>query len=613
MTISFSGRVRGVSLSESFRFGMSACLIASALALAGRAADPVKAAKAEPAKPKAGPAVPDVQDLVYFSEQGIHKIRLHILVNGKSATQAWNTFVDKVFAYFDRNGDGHLSPEEVGKMMQPSIFLMGINGLFNGGGGAPKFADMDTNKDGKIDREEFRNFVRRSGFNVIQVNIQPPSGAAEQLSKAFYKHVNARHDGRLTREDLAAAWERLEKLDLDEDELITAQELQQQTYNPFVAPAAQPYMNGYSSQSPNPPRSFLSITPGESAEATAGKVLQVLQASKQSYLNVTSLRLNSRMPDFVRTSLRKLDVAAVSRWLEQPPEMELDFQLGSISEGIGSIFGGANKSGVRVRSSSRHSELERATSMGEDGKLRLTLPGDIVEFVRGGSNDPYDGTISYYRQQFKTEAGDKGYLEKEQIRTSPQFQFLIGTFDYADRNGDGKLTVKEFNEFVDLLQAGTRCQVSVQVTDSGRGIFDLIDTNHDQRLSRRELINAAKNFARFDRNGDGVIERHELPRQLQLSVAQGNGNFVVNQVVVFGGNMDDGEVRAGPGRGPAWFRRMDRNHDGDVSAREFLGTPEEFRKIDTDGDGLISPQEAQDYDKRQKQSAEKQSSDKKKG
>jgi hypothetical protein len=41
---------------------------------------------------------------------------------------------------------------------------------------------------------------------------------------------------------------------------------------------------------------------------------------------------------------------------------------------------------------------------------------------------------------------------------------------------------------------------------------------------------------------------------------------------------------------------MDRNHDGDVSRREFLGTDEEFRKIDADGDGLISLDEAERYD-----------------
>jgi hypothetical protein len=41
---------------------------------------------------------------------------------------------------------------------------------------------------------------------------------------------------------------------------------------------------------------------------------------------------------------------------------------------------------------------------------------------------------------------------------------------------------------------------------------------------------------------------------------------------------------------------MDRNGDGDVSPREFLGTQEDFRRIDEDGDGLIDAREAQKAD-----------------
>jgi hypothetical protein len=41
---------------------------------------------------------------------------------------------------------------------------------------------------------------------------------------------------------------------------------------------------------------------------------------------------------------------------------------------------------------------------------------------------------------------------------------------------------------------------------------------------------------------------------------------------------------------------MDRNGDGDVSRREFLGTREDFNRIDTDGDGLIDADEAQRAD-----------------
>jgi hypothetical protein len=38
---------------------------------------------------------------------------------------------------------------------------------------------------------------------------------------------------------------------------------------------------------------------------------------------------------------------------------------------------------------------------------------------------------------------------------------------------------------------------------------------------------------------------------------------------------------------------MDRNRDGDVSSREFLGPPELFGRLDADADGLLSPQEAE--------------------
>jgi hypothetical protein len=43
---------------------------------------------------------------------------------------------------------------------------------------------------------------------------------------------------------------------------------------------------------------------------------------------------------------------------------------------------------------------------------------------------------------------------------------------------------------------------------------------------------------------------------------------------------------------------MDRNRDGDVSRREWLGSEELFRQIDTDGDGLISAEEADRFDAR---------------
>lgn len=46
------------------------------------------------------------------------------------------------------------------------------------------------------------------------------------------------------------------------------------------------------------------------------------------------------------------------------------------------------------------------------------------------------------------------------------------------------------------------------------------------------------------------------------------------------------------GVAPEWFQKMDRNADGDVSRREFTGSPAQFQRVDADGDGLISREEA---------------------
>ena len=37
---------------------------------------------------------------------------------------------------------------------------------------------------------------------------------------------------------------------------------------------------------------------------------------------------------------------------------------------------------------------------------------------------------------------------------------------------------------------------------------------------------------------------------------------------------------------------MDRNHDGDVARREFLGSRDQFDRLDRDKDGLIDANEA---------------------
>jgi Ca2+-binding EF-hand superfamily protein len=51
-------------------------------------------------------------------------------------------------------------------------------------------------------------------------------------------------------------------------------------------------------------------------------------------------------------------------------------------------------------------------------------------------------------------------------------------------------------------------------------------------------------------------------------------------------------------RGPLWFRKFDRNADGELSRSEFPGAAEEFDRLDVNHDGFISLEEAEAADKK---------------
>ena len=149
-----------------------------------------------------------------------------------------------------------------------------------------------------------------------------------------------------------------------------------------------------------------------------------------------------------------------------------------------------------------------------------------------------------------------------------------------DRDGDGKLTEKELTDYLDLQAQVTTTTFTVQVGEGGQGLFELIDTNRDGRLSAKELRTAWDRLAPWDHDNDGFIARTEIPRQLDVTVLRGPAAFGRNRMIIMQGAAP--AARA-PTKGPLWFRKMDRNGDGVLAARVLgrRGFRDSWRQLST--------------------------------
>jgi Ca2+-binding EF-hand superfamily protein len=581
----------------------------------------------------------EAQDLVHFAEARPILFRLHITVDGRPLSAAWEDYVTRVFKYLDTNGDGVLEKIEVQRLSSPGV-LFGSNY----GNGMATLSQLDANSDGKVTREELATYFRRVGATPFQV---PESGrqdsasaqyrlaliAAERelllaqmggrgvansdsVNDALFKLLDTNGDGKLSKEELAAAPAVLMKRDRNDDEIVTPDEIAQGTVvggDQYAVALAQArlaralYEQSRVQGGGNGP--FWLLHPGASKSDLARRLQQLYGKGNKSgqpmQTKVTQKDLGLDQAAFALLDMDgdgSLDTEELSRFAQRPPDLELQVDLGQKG---------------KVELVKRGAPLEANVRAGKEGVLMLEMNGTRLDLkalvvAKVDAAQASKQEREQYLQAFKeADRDNNGYLDMGEAMRSPLYRNL---FKAMDRDGDGMLFSKEVLAYLDTFQelqaAARQSCATVGITSEGKGLFELIDTNGDGRLSVRELRNAVKLLADLDRDGDDAISRIEIPRCSQATFRMGpaSANTRSNRytaTVAFGGGSGLNRARtpqpAAPPPGPEWFRKMDRNGDGDVSRREFLGTDEQFRAIDSDGDGLISIQEAEAFDKKRRE------------
>jgi hypothetical protein len=137
--------------------------------------------------------------------------------------------------------------------------------------------------------------------------------------------------------------------------------------------------------------------------------------------------------------------------------------------------------------------------------------------------------------------------------------------------------------------------VSASVGKEAESLFEKLDVIQDRRLTPRELLAPEGDIALSIADESEAVSAEGAVERNRMTFVQTFPRL----------SSDLGEVEKRPGRsagrkpvitarteGPLWFRKMDRNQDGDVTWREFLGSPDAFARLDANGDTLIDANEA---------------------
>ncbi|NOZ41002.1 MAG: hypothetical protein GXP24_12375 [Planctomycetes bacterium] len=220
--------------------------------------------------------------------------------------------------------------------------------------------------------------------------------------------------------------------------------------------------------------------------------------------------------------------------------------------------------------------LNTAYELPVEAVNQLSLPADLVVRISFGN----EAKVALLAVNDAADQSWRLHSSTEQVITVARQE------TYVELSAAQGKDVDPENTRGDMQQT----QVAIGAVVDGFPLFRLLDQDNNRQLTSRERRSASGILTNLDRNHNGQVDRSEIPTAIRLAVTHGPKVHEHLAQAISAQRKHRNQVDSPV---PDWFIGMDRNHDGDLSKREFQGSPEQFAQYDRDEDGLISRKEAQ--------------------
>ncbi len=452
---------------------------------------------------------------------------------------------------FDSDQDGKLSATEAA--------LLPIGAKASGPGLGDQWKAFDRSPtDESLSVDELVTFVNEQLGPAFQMSTRPPRLAQ---SVRLVERLDQDHDAAISGMELLSGIARLRQSDLDDDESVSVGELQ-----PF--PRQQGLQRPMTAEAIQAP-----IIPVDRDDEVRVAVERVLRShgrdANEKSVALTRIQTPDRKPEaFDANGDGRLNAAELTTWVQaKHPVMTV---VATLCKGRPSFV-----------------QIQQGTDTQTGTMVSTTVGGAGVNVTAINNKFEQSDSTKLYRIRFLTSDRDKnGYLDATEYASIQ----LPAAFKDVDANGDGMLYREEMTPFLEFDAIAIQAHIEMMVGDEGRTLFEVLDGNVDRRLTMREIREGFDRLAAVDRNHDQRVAQSELESRYRLTFSFGrNQTFTPNANPM---NMPLTPRLRSQANGPTWYRRMDRNLDGDITWREFLGSREQFDQLDTNSDEMIDVTEA---------------------